>query len=124
LKKLTINIDDPKRVYAIHRASRRHHFQILVERSASFVYRPSFTLLANLLADIFIKLGMVVNLGPAALRRASLVGNGWRAVLRSDDTMPLAHVLLQYIWQAKTIPNKAYVIIPALEDQLHRSIML
>jgi hypothetical protein len=39
LKKLTINIDDPKRVYAIHRASRRHHFQILVERSASFVYQ-------------------------------------------------------------------------------------
>jgi hypothetical protein len=35
LKKLTIDIDDPKRVYAIHRASRRHHFHILVERSAS-----------------------------------------------------------------------------------------
>jgi hypothetical protein len=35
LKKLTINIDDPKRVYAIHRASRRHYFQILVERSVS-----------------------------------------------------------------------------------------
>jgi hypothetical protein len=34
LKKLTIDIDDPKRVYAIHRASRRHHFQILVERFA------------------------------------------------------------------------------------------
>lgn len=35
LKKFTIDIDDPKRVYAIHRASRRHHFQILVERLAS-----------------------------------------------------------------------------------------
>jgi hypothetical protein len=34
LKKFTIDIDDPKRVYAIHRASRRHHFQILVERFA------------------------------------------------------------------------------------------
>jgi hypothetical protein len=32
LKKLAIDVDDPKRVYAIHRASRRHHFQILVER--------------------------------------------------------------------------------------------
>jgi hypothetical protein len=32
LRKLAIDIDDPKRVYAIHRASRRHHFQILVER--------------------------------------------------------------------------------------------
>jgi hypothetical protein len=32
LKKLAIDIDDPKRVYAIYRASRRHHFQILVER--------------------------------------------------------------------------------------------
>jgi hypothetical protein len=34
LKKFAIDIDDPKRVYAIHRASRRHHFQILVERFA------------------------------------------------------------------------------------------
>ena len=33
LKNLTIDIDDPKRVYAIHRASRRHNFNILVERS-------------------------------------------------------------------------------------------
>jgi hypothetical protein len=35
LKKLTIDVEDPKRVYAIHRASRRHHFQILVERLVS-----------------------------------------------------------------------------------------
>jgi len=32
LKKLTIDIDDPKRVYTIHHASRRHHLQLLVER--------------------------------------------------------------------------------------------
>lgn len=32
LKKLTIDIDDPKWIYAIHNASRRHHFQLLVER--------------------------------------------------------------------------------------------
>jgi hypothetical protein len=32
LKKLTVDIDDPKRVYAIHRAGRRHHFHVLVER--------------------------------------------------------------------------------------------
>lgn len=32
LKKLTIDIDDPKRVYVIHRASRRHNFHSLVER--------------------------------------------------------------------------------------------
>lgn len=32
VKNLTIDIDDPKRVYAIHRASRRHNFNILVER--------------------------------------------------------------------------------------------
>jgi hypothetical protein len=40
LKKLTIDIDDPKRVYAIHRASRRHNFQILVERSVNAVPLP------------------------------------------------------------------------------------
>lgn len=33
LKKLTIEIDDPKRVYAVHRASRRYHFQLLVDKS-------------------------------------------------------------------------------------------
>ncbi|TVY65501.1 Ubiquitin-protein ligase E3A, partial [Lachnellula suecica] len=32
LKKVTIDIDDPKRVYTVHQAARRHHFQILVER--------------------------------------------------------------------------------------------
>jgi hypothetical protein len=32
LKKVTVDIDDPKRVYTIHQAARRHHFQILVER--------------------------------------------------------------------------------------------
>lgn len=28
----THDIDNPKRVYAVHRASRRHEFQLLVER--------------------------------------------------------------------------------------------
>lgn len=32
LKKLTVDIEDPKRVYAIHHASRRHNVQALVER--------------------------------------------------------------------------------------------
>ncbi|EPQ64712.1 Bgt-4252 [Blumeria graminis f. sp. tritici] len=32
LKKLTIEINDPRRVYAIHRATRRHHFQLLLDR--------------------------------------------------------------------------------------------
>lgn len=47
LKKLTIDVDDPKRVYAIHRASRRHHFQILVERLA-------YTLLAAFVDGIIV----------------------------------------------------------------------
>jgi hypothetical protein len=36
LKNLTVDIDDPKRVYAIHRASRRHNFDVLVERSVRY----------------------------------------------------------------------------------------
>ncbi|ROT36226.1 ubiquitin-protein ligase E3A [Sodiomyces alkalinus F11] len=32
LKDLVQDLDNPKRVYAIHRASRRHNFQVLVER--------------------------------------------------------------------------------------------
>lgn len=31
LKKFVVDIENPKRVYAIHRASRRHNFQTLVE---------------------------------------------------------------------------------------------
>jgi hypothetical protein len=36
-KRLTVNVEDPKRVYSIHHASRRHGFQILIERSETFM---------------------------------------------------------------------------------------
>lgn len=32
LNRLTIDIDDPKQIYVIHNTSRRHHFQLIVER--------------------------------------------------------------------------------------------
>jgi hypothetical protein len=32
LKELVEDIDNPKRVYAIHKASRRHNFQLLVHK--------------------------------------------------------------------------------------------
>jgi hypothetical protein len=32
LKDLVEDIDNPKRVYAIHKAARRHNFQLLVQR--------------------------------------------------------------------------------------------
>ncbi|APA15550.1 hypothetical protein sscle_15g103200 [Sclerotinia sclerotiorum 1980 UF-70] len=32
LKKLTIDVEDPKQLHVIHNASRRHHFQLMVER--------------------------------------------------------------------------------------------
>ena len=32
LIKDTVTVEDPERVYSIYRASRRHHFQLLVER--------------------------------------------------------------------------------------------
>lgn len=32
LKELVEDIDNPKRVYAIHRASRRHNFQLLLQK--------------------------------------------------------------------------------------------
>lgn len=42
LRDLTITVDDPKRVYVIHNASRRHGFQTLVERSLFFLACPPF----------------------------------------------------------------------------------
>jgi hypothetical protein len=35
LKDYVEDVDNPKRVYAIHRASRRHNFQLLVEKYGS-----------------------------------------------------------------------------------------
>ncbi|KAI2633378.1 hypothetical protein GGS21DRAFT_132453 [Xylaria nigripes] len=32
IKELVVNVENPKRVYTIHRASRRHNFQLLIER--------------------------------------------------------------------------------------------
>lgn len=32
LKDITVEIEDPKRVYTVYRAGRRHNFQLLVER--------------------------------------------------------------------------------------------
>lgn len=32
LKELVEDIDNPKRVYAVHKASRRHNFQLLVQK--------------------------------------------------------------------------------------------
>ncbi|KAG4431131.1 hypothetical protein IFR05_013388 [Cadophora sp. M221] len=34
LRLLTVEVDDPKRIYGIHRARRRHNFQLLVERTS------------------------------------------------------------------------------------------
>ena len=43
LKELIEDIENPKRVYAVHRASRRHNFQLLLEKCVSLpCSRPRF----------------------------------------------------------------------------------
>lgn len=32
LRELLVNIENPRKVYTIHRASRRHHLHVLIER--------------------------------------------------------------------------------------------
>ena len=32
LKEMLVDIENPKRVYAVHRATRRHNFQLLVQK--------------------------------------------------------------------------------------------
>jgi hypothetical protein len=44
LKALTVDVEDPKKVYFLHRASRRHGFQILVERFGSLRLRCSLVI--------------------------------------------------------------------------------
>lgn len=35
LRKLTIEVHDPRRIYTIHKASRRYHFELLLDRYAN-----------------------------------------------------------------------------------------
>jgi hypothetical protein len=48
IKDLAIDIHEPKRVYAVYKAARRHQFQVLVERYAE----TFFDILLNLRADL------------------------------------------------------------------------
>ena len=86
MKKLAIDIDDPKRVYAIHLASRRHHFHILVERCA--IIHPTLPLscLTHCLG-IFFKSDTAASLRTVIQRHVSPVANVLRVVLLSEDTM-------------------------------------
>lgn len=87
LKRLTIDVDDPKRVYVIHRASRRHYLQNLVEK---FVLRSLHVrLLLTAIIGIPSKSDTAANPIPALHQHASLVGRGWQLVSahRFVDTM-------------------------------------
>lgn len=75
LKNLTIDIDDPKRVYAIHHASRRHNFNILVERSIRpYILSLLFSLLTSFI-DISFSFDTVASLKHVLHQHASPVGN-------------------------------------------------
>jgi hypothetical protein len=87
LKKLTIDVDDPKRVYIIHRASRRHNLQNLVEKSVP----PSLhtSKLLTFLIGTRSKSDMAANPLHALRQHASLVERDLRLVWgrRFADTM-------------------------------------
>jgi hypothetical protein len=113
LRKLTIEVDDPKRVYVIHRASRRHHLQNLVEK---FVPRPLHV--SNLLTvtiGIPSKLDMAANPVPALHRHASLVASGLQlvSVHRCADTMRRVREPWRYTYLLRITPNKVFAIIRA-----------
>ena len=75
LKKLTIDIDDPKRVYAIHRASRRHNFHVLVERLARCLAVDLSCKVLTIFIDILFNSDTAVNPRYALHPHAFLVGD-------------------------------------------------
>lgn len=120
LRKLAIEINDPKRVYAIHRASRRHHFQSLVERLAGMLLDPSEV--SNLLfkpilnsADTSFKSDMAANRKLAPRQRVSLVVSVLLAPPQFGATMPRVLEPLQYTWPVRIIQRmvSAITLVPS-----------
>jgi hypothetical protein len=116
LKKLTIDVDDPKRIYVIHRAGRRHHFQILVEK---FV-RPSpllFSMLTGFIG-IFYKSDTAANLIHALHQHVSLVASDLLLVLEHlpADTMRRVLGRWPYISPPRITRNKVFVITQVPKD--------
>jgi hypothetical protein len=116
LKKLTIDVDDPKRIYVIHRASRRHHFQILVEK---FV-RPSPLLFSMLTVHIgiFYRSDTAANRIHAPHQHASLVASDLLLVSEHLSAVTMRRVLGRwpYISPPRITRNRVFVITQVPKD--------
>ena len=104
LKWLTIDIDDPKRVYAIHRASRRHHFQSCL-RGESLTCPPCDLELISV-TDTSINFDTAVKMNTAQHRHAFLAGKDSLEEHRSVDTMQRVRGRWRSILLPRTIQNK------------------
>jgi hypothetical protein len=71
LKALTVDVEDPKKIYSIYRASRRHGFQILVERFAP-LHLLCYIMIDLNSADISINYVMAVKIRAATRQHALL----------------------------------------------------
>lgn len=107
LQKATVDVKDPERVYSIYRASRRYHFQLLVERYEE-------VLLGRRSAILTACIGLYCRYDTAAAclavrhDHASHIADAWRARSLFGDTMRPAPEPLLAIWRVKTIQNPLF----------------
>lgn len=131
------DIENPRRVWAVYRASRRHDFQLLVDRYVNPT-QPSFTLLcfalfpscceppANRLLTLCRSIGTLRNSEPAAalpsVRRppASHVGSASQARRPFDDIVPRAQGRWLCILQVRITQIEASVLTCVDQTTLHR----
>lgn len=92
LRDLIEEIDNPKRVYAVHKASRRHDFQLLVQRHAhflsQFIARATLTTCMICLADTSYSSEMVAVTRTAGRPHALLAERESLGGLLSEGTIP------------------------------------
>lgn len=128
LRRVTVEIDDPKRIYGIYKARRRHNFQLLVERYdstvASLEATPRIYFNTETLVDTSSKYDMAASRRPAQLQHVFLVANVLRMAPQSAGTTLPAPGRWRYTWPAKIILNWVSVITTAQDDclQMHQNL--
>lgn len=107
IKALTVEINDPRRVYTIHRAARRHEFQLLVERLGNVPSIPCLILMP--FPGSSSRSDMAVSLKPVTRGHAFPIESTRRAALQCDDTTLQAQGHWLCIWRHRTILSRRFV---------------
>lgn len=109
IRKLVVNVEDPQRVYSLRRASRRHNFQLLVERYAEMPILSTGPSHINLTLDIPYSSGTAAIQLIATLQLVLRVAGVWLDRRLCEDTMRQVRGPWPASWPHKKIPIEAFV---------------